>query len=159
MVHNVRSSHNVGSILRTADGLGAESVYLTGYTPYPKMDNDPRLPHLADKTDRRIKKTALGAETTVKWHYMKDVEAAISRLKKGGYQVAALEQTPNAMTLQEFTPAGDIALVCGSEVGGLPKEVIALCDIELAIPMFGAKESLNVSIAAAIALYHLRFKP
>src|ERR1700752_2164597 len=93
IVHNVRSCHNVGSLLRTADGLGLAKVYLTGYTPYPKMPGDTRLPHLDAKITKQINKTALGAEETVVWKQVTDISQAVDQLKLAGFTVAALEQT------------------------------------------------------------------
>jgi len=156
VVHNVRSAHNVGSVLRTADGLGLEAVYLTGYTPYPPSPNDQRLPHLAQKAGRQIHKTALGAEVAVRWQHEPDITKAIDKLRTAGYIVAALEQTNKSINLADFKPPDRLALVVGSEVGGLEKAVLELCDVHLQIPMSGQKESFNVSIAAAIALYHLK---
>ncbi len=157
IVHNVRSAHNVGSILRTADGLGIEQVYLTGYTPYPPSPNDRRLPHLAQKAGRQIQKTALGAEKTVPWEQRANVLALINDLRNSGYEIAALEQTKKATPLGRYKPAKNIALVVGSEIGGLEKGVLQMADKYLEIPMHGKKESFNVSVAAAIALYHLRY--
>jgi 23S rRNA (guanosine2251-2'-O)-methyltransferase len=74
IVHNVRSTHNVGSLLRSADGFGISHVYLTGYTPYPKKDNDERLPHIADKLQRQINKTALGADKNIAWSQSDEIE-------------------------------------------------------------------------------------
>ncbi|HLA49153.1 MAG TPA: TrmH family RNA methyltransferase [Candidatus Saccharimonadales bacterium] len=156
VVHNVRSAHNVGSILRSADGLGIERVYLTGYTPYPPSPGDQRLPYLAQKAGRQIHKTALGAEATVRWQHEPDVIKAIDKLRAAGYRIAALEQTSKSLNLAGFKPPGKLALVVGSEVGGLDKMVLELCDSYLQIPMSGQKESFNVAVAAAIALYHLK---
>ena len=157
IAHDVRSAHNVGSILRTADGLGVDKVYLTGYTPYPIEENDKRLPHVWRRAAAQITKTALGAELSVEWQHETDVAHLISRLKKGGYLVAALEQTDQALELQKFTSPDKIALVVGSEIGGIPPAVLKEADIHLAIPMLGHKESFNVSVAVAVALYHLRW--
>ena len=157
VVHDVRSAHNVGSILRTADGLGIEQVYLTGYTPYPAAKNDKRLQHIAAKVDKRIRKTSLGAEQTVKWHYRKDIFEILDELKRRGYEIAALEQAANAISLEKYRATKDAALVVGSEIGGLEQSVLSVADVTIEIPMLGAKESFNVSIAAAIALYHLRY--
>ena len=155
-MHNVRSTHNVGSILRTADGLGLEEVYLTGYTPYPPAQNDQRLPHLAQKAGRQIHKTALGAENTVRWQHESDITKAIDKLRAAGYGIAALEQTEKSINLADFKPPDKLVLVVGSEVGGLDKKILELCDSHLQIPMSGKKESFNVAVAAAIALYHLK---
>ncbi len=156
VVHNVRSAHNVGSILRTADGLGVEKVYLTGYTPYPKSKDDERMPHEAAGANRRIHKTALGAEASVKWEHRQNVEELIGQLKEQAYQIVALEQTKNASDLHKFKPNTNVALIVGSEVGGLDAPVLKLCDVHVQIPMAGAKESFNVAVAAGIALYQLQ---
>ena len=157
IVHNVRSAHNVGSILRSADGFGAEEVYLTGYTPYPIASHDSRLPHIAKRTSARIAKTALGAENTVSWHHEPDIITLLGRLKERGCMVAALEQTPASKNLADFRCRQPVALVVGSETSGLEKEVLRAADVHLLIPMLGAKESYNVAAAAAVALYHLRW--
>lgn len=157
IAHNLRSCHNVGSLLRTAEGLGVNKVYLTGYTPYPLADQDDRLPHLAQKIDRQISKTALGAETLQPWEHSTDLVDVFSELRSAGYQIAAVEQSPDAISLPDFTPPDRLALLVGREVEGVEPEVLALCDIILEIPMFGHKESFNVVQAAAMALYQARF--
>ena len=157
IVHNVRSAHNVGSIFRSADGLGVYRVYLTGYTPYPIAPNDKRLPHVAKRAAAQIAKTALGAEKTLKWQHENDISRLISKLKKDGYSIAALEQTDQAVSLAKFKPTRDIALIVGSEIGGIKPKLLKEADIHLAIPMLGDKDSFNVAAAAAIALYHLRW--
>lgn len=155
IAHNLRSCLNVGSLLRTADGLGISHVYLTGYTPYPASDNDPRLPHLARQITNRINKSALGAENMVAWSHAEDIETVIADLRQRGYLIVALEQTKRSVPLDTFRSDKPVALVVGREVEGIEPEVLALCDQAVEIPMRGQKESLNVSIAAAIAMYHL----
>lgn len=157
IVHNVRSSLNVGSLLRTADGLAVAPVYLTGYTPYPAAANDDRLPHLARKTHAQIAKTALGAETSVKWQHFEDITAVVARLKAEGYRIVALEQAAGSRPLTAFQPPERLALIVGREVEGIEPEVLELCDEVVEIPMLGRKESFNVAQAAAMALYHCRF--
>jgi len=157
IAHNLRSCHNVGSLLRTADGLGVSKVYLTGYTPYPNYTGDSRLPHISAKLTRQIQKTALGAEITVNWHHETDVLSTITHLQTDGYVIAALEQTPDALELASYKPDTKIAIIVGRETHGIEPEVIAVCDKVLEIPMRGKKESLNVVQAAAIALYHCQY--
>lgn len=157
IAHNLRSAHNVGSLLRTAEGLGVNQVFLTGYTPYPFSPNDERLPHLALKTDKQISKTALGAEKLVDWQHVPDVNIALADLKKQGFTVAALEQAPGSIKLPDFKPPAKLALIVGREVEGIEPEILAICDQTLEIPMLGRKESFNVAQAAAMALYHCRF--
>ncbi len=155
VAHNIRSCLNVGSLLRTADGLGISHVYLTGYTPYPLADNDQRLPHLARQIANRINKSALGAEHMVPWSHEENVDHVVNRLRTEGYTIAALEQTEQSVPLNQFNTDQPIALIVGREVEGVEPAVLALCDQIIEIPMHGQKESFNVSIAAAIALYHL----
>ena len=157
IAHNIRSCHNVGSLLRTADGMGADNVYLTGYTPYPHNTDDKRLPHLANKIHNQIAKTALGAEQMVAITYSPDVTQIINKLKKDGYTIVALEQTNKSLPLPGYKPAKRIALIVGREVEGIEPEVINQADKTVFIPMYGQKESFNVVQAAAMALYHLRF--
>jgi 23S rRNA (guanosine2251-2'-O)-methyltransferase len=157
IAHNLRSTHNVGSLLRTAEGLGVRQVFLTGYTPYPTSDADDRLPHLAQKIDRQINKTALGAEKLVPWAHQPDIMKVLAELKTQSFVVAGLEQSVNSTPLPGFEPPGNIALIVGREVEGLEPGVLEACDYILEIPMAGHKESFNVVQAAAMALYHFRF--
>jgi tRNA G18 (ribose-2'-O)-methylase SpoU len=157
IAHDIRSTHNVGSLLRTAEGLGIAHVYFTGYTPYPRHSGDTRLPHIAAKLDAQIHKTALGAETLIPWSYVEDVAACIATLKAEGYEVAALEQTPGSIPLPEYQPADKVALLLGREVEGIEPALLKRCDTAIEIPMSGRKESFNVVQAAAMALYAVRF--
>jgi 23S rRNA (guanosine2251-2'-O)-methyltransferase len=160
IVHNLRSCHNVGSLLRTAEGLGVSKVILTGYTPFPRRaTGDTRLPHLVAKIHRQIQKTALGAEESQPWEHHDEVADAFAALRAQGYTIAAIEQASTAVQLPEFRPPDKIALLVGREVEGVEPEVLALCDHILEIPMFGKKESFNVAQAAAMTLYHVRFTP
>lgn len=157
IAHNIRSTHNVGALLRTADGLGLTHVYLTGYTPAPQFAGDSRLPHLARKIHKDITKTALGAEETVRWTYQADITKVVSDVKHRGAAVIGLEQDPSSVMLPNYHPPEKVALLLGEEVKGLAPELRATCDALVEIPMFGRKESFNVSVAAGMALYHLRF--
>jgi tRNA G18 (ribose-2'-O)-methylase SpoU len=157
IAHNLRSTHNVGSLLRTAEGLGVKKVYLTGYTPYPQMEHDSRLPHLAQKIHAQIQKTALGAEHQILWEHSENLEGILAQLKADGHCIAAIEQSDISVKLPEYTAPSKLALIIGREVEGIEPEVLALCDTILEIPMFGQKESFNVVQAAAMALYHCRF--
>lgn len=157
IVHDIRSCHNVGSLLRTAEGLGISTVYFTGYTPYPTTTPDDRLPHITRKLTEQIHKTALGAETTQPWEHHPDITELLARLKKEDFTLTGLEQDKNAVPLHSYTPPEKIALVLGSEVTGMDPNLLEQLDVALEIPMFGKKESFNVVQAAAMALYQLRF--
>lgn len=157
IAHNIRSTHNIGSLLRTADGLGIDFVYLTGYTPYPIAKNDQRLPHLAQRNHNKIAKTALGAENNSKWSYFTDINELLTELKSKGYILGALEQNSKSVELNKFITDKNIAIILGSEVLGIDKDLIEQCDVILEIPMSGTKESFNVIEAATMAMYQLKF--
>lgn len=157
ILHDIRSTHNVGSLFRTAEGLGVSRIIISGYTPYPKSEHDDRLPHLAAKIDQQIAKTALGAEKMVSWERWDDAIAGLRRLKADGFEVIALEQAPTSIKLPDYRPPQKLVLLLGREVEGIEPELLKLCDKIIEIPMFGKKESFNVVQAAAMALYHCRF--
>lgn len=159
IAHNIRSTHNVGSIFRTCEGFGIDKIIFTGYTPYPRVANDDRPPHISKKITAQIAKTALGAEEMVNFEYTQNPSTAILKLKGQKYTVAALEQSSHSVMLQSYkTKPKNIALLLGEEVHGITPELLNLCDVTLEIPMTGKKESFNVSVATGIALYELSVK-
>ena len=141
VLDNIRSGLNIGSIFRTADAFALERVVLCGITAQP--------PH------REILKTALGSTETVSWTYTESTEAAVRELQQAGYEVWAIEQTDNKQWLQEFAPLPDrkYAFVLGNEVDGVDEAALSACDGVLEIPQFGTKHSLNVAVAAGIAVW------
>ncbi|MDA0746743.1 MAG: TrmH family RNA methyltransferase [bacterium] len=141
VVENVRSLFNVGAVFRTADGVRAAGVYLTGFTGCP-----PR---------KEIHRVALGAEESVPSVYVQDTIEAIEVLKKQGVQVVALEQTERSVDYRKFDYQLPAAVVVGHEVEGVRPETLAVCDGVVQIPMQGLKASLNVSVASGIMLYEL----
>jgi 23S rRNA (guanosine2251-2'-O)-methyltransferase len=157
IAHDIRSTHNVGSLLRTAEGLGVTKVYLTGYTPYPQKAGDPRLPHIALKLTQQIHKTALGAEMSQKWEQAESIDGVLNLLRSDGYILVGLEQTAESIPLASFKPPDKIVLLLGREVEGIEPNILKKLDQIVEIPMFGSKESFNVVQAAAMCLYHLRF--
>lgn len=156
VAHNIRSTHNVGAIFRTCEGFGVKKIILSGYTPYPLVKNDKRLPHIREKITTQIHKTALGAEVLVPFEYVPDIAAWFDQNEQ--YEklpVIALEQTPKSIALPTFRPPQKIALLLGEEVHGIPNELLARCQDSIEIPMSGKKESFNVSVATGVALYAL----
>lgn len=148
VLDNVRSMHNVGSVFRTADAFLIESICLCGYTPQP--------PH------RDIQKTALGATETVHWAYYSSTTQAVEKLRAAGYRVWAIEQAEGSIALDKIsdqqllnTNNGKIAVIFGNEVSGVDAEILKLCDGCIEIPQMGMKHSLNISVAAGIALWEL----
>lgn len=145
ILHNIRSAQNVGAIFRTADAVGVEKIYLTGYTPAP-LDRFGRV-------DSKIAKTALGAEKSVPWESCKSVGALIKRLKKNSVCIVAGEQSSNAVSCTKWKPKFPLAIILGNEVLGVSPAILRVCDEVVEIPMRGEKESLNVSVAAGILLF------
>lgn len=144
---DIRSAINVGSIFRTADAVGVDKIYLTGYTPRP---NDK-----FGRTQKDIAKSALGAEAWVPWEYIKSLTLLIKNLKKDGYKVVAIEQDKKSVDYRKFKLPRKVAIILGPEVEGLNKKILKLCDAILEIPMYGKKESLNVSVACGVALFRM----
>lgn len=157
VLHNIRSCYNVGAILRTAEGFGVPKVILSGYTP--RVHDLALLPHLREKLDKEIHKTALGAEDMVKTEVAENLKALLSDYKSQGYQIVGLENNIKQKTCQLNDPGlkeklGDkTVLFLGEEVNGIDPDFYDLIDLFVEIPMRGKKESFNVSVAAAIAIY------
>lgn len=147
LLHNIRSTHNVGSIFRTSDALGITKIYLSGYTPTP---ND-----RFGKPRRDIAKVSLGAEKTISWEYLQMPEKIIKRLKKEKYYIVALEQSENSIDYKKIKIKYPVLFIVGNEVEGVSDKILSLCDSIAEIPMKGDKESLNVSVAFGVALFRV----
>ena len=153
IMYNIRSTYNVGAILRTCDCLGISEIAFTGYTPFI----DKGLPHEQEKLKKQIHKTALGAEETVPYWREDDIFVAIEKMRAKGYRISALEQGEGSKNLAESQDFSEpTALILGEEVHGIPQDILNQCDDLLEIPMCGQKESFNVSVATGIALWELR---
>lgn len=158
LLHNIRSAHNVGSIMRSADALGVSRIYISGYTPLP-----------LDRFGRPVKeiaKTALGAEKTILWGAEKSAGRTIRRLKGEGFRVVGIEQDPRAVDYRSYEASDRTLVLVGNEVRGLSRALRDRCDVLVEIPMRGTlarnrppdnvgKESLNVSVAFAVALFRI----
>lgn len=147
LLHDIRSTHNVGSIFRTSDALGVSKVYISGYTPTP-VDK-------YGKARKDIAKVALGAEKSISWEYVESPEKIIKKIKKEGFKIIALEQADNSEDYKKVKVQTEVLFVLGSEVEGVSKKILSLCDIVAEIPMMGEKESLNVSVAFGVALFRM----
>lgn len=139
-LHNIRSLHNVGAAFRSADAFGIRELWLSGYTPVPPRPE--------------ITKTAIGAEEHVLWKSFADEKEPVRWLEQNDYTLCGLEQTSSSTLLNEFNPKTDkICLVLGNEVTGIDEHILSRLDTAVEIPQFGSKHSLNVSVAAGVALY------
>lgn len=153
IAHNIRSTHNVGAIFRNSEGFGVSRIILSGYTPYPTLPDDTRLPHISRKLTDQIHKTALDAEMIVPFEYHETLD--LQSIRSAGYTIVGLEQDDRSAMLPNYTAPTKIALLLGEEVEGITTDLRDQCDDLIEIPMVGQKESFNVSVAAGIALYAL----
>ncbi len=144
LVENVRSVYNVGSIFRTADGFGAEKIFITGFTAYPPRED--------------LHKTALGAENAVPWEYISNPIKAANKVKNMGIKLALVEQTRISKSISTIEVDFPICFIVGNEVTGVSEELSSIADIHIEIPMRGFKQSLNVSVATGIIGYELSRK-
>ena len=147
LLHDIRSTHNVGSIFRTADTLGVSKIYISGYTPTP-LDkfNRPR---------KDIAKVALGAEKTISWEQIPNPNLLVKKLKKDGFQIVAVEQSEKSTDYKKVKIENKVLFIVGNEVSGMEKNTLKLCDVIAEIPQRGEKESLNVSVAFGVALFRM----
>lgn len=141
VLDNIRSLHNVGSVFRTADAFLTKKIYLCGITATP--------PH------KDIRKTALGADETVEWEYVKDILGLVKKLQAENIAVLSVEQVENATMLQDFSPekGKTYALVFGNEVKGVQQSVIDAGNGVLEIPQMGSKHSLNISVSVGVVVW------
>ena len=150
VLHDIRSAYNVGAIFRTADGAGVKKIYLSGYTCTPSKNKIN-----ITKAEKMIAKTALGAEKVVAWEKVDDLTALADKLKKEGVKIVSLEEIKDSIDLKKFKPDFPAALFLGNEIRGVSEDILKISDAIVSIPMRGKKESLNVSVAAGIAVYEI----
>ena len=141
LVENVRSVHNVGAIFRTADGFGAEKVWLTGYTAYPPRDD--------------LAKVALGAEKSVPWEHFENPLEAAEKIISLGIKLVGIEQSVRSINIHEYNWDFPCCFILGNEVSGVSDELLNLAEDHVEIPMFGIKQSLNVSVAGGVIGYEV----
>lgn len=147
VLDNIRSVYNVGSIFRTANACGIGKVILCGITPGP-LDAKGRK-----RSD--FAKVSLGAEEKVLWERSATTVDALQSLRDEGYYIVAIEQDSSSVDYKDVVARSKTCFVLGSEVGGIDKEMLSLCDVVAELPMLGSKESLNVTIAFGIAAYRI----
>ena len=145
VLHNIRSCYNVGSIIRTAEGMGLKKVFISGYTP--RVHDENLLPHLREKIDKVIP--------------IDDIKTEIVKSRTDGVMIVGLENHISGHVYQLNDPGlkeklgNKIILILGEEVGGIDPELHNLINMYVEIPMYGKKESFNVSVATGVALYGL----
>ncbi|MBU1032592.1 TrmH family RNA methyltransferase [Patescibacteria group bacterium] len=141
IANDIRSCENVGALMRTCEFLGVKKLWLTGYTPAPP--------------DAKVLKTSLGAETSLSWEKRDDVSELMDELKKQNFELVGLEIDERAKELSKYSVSKKVALLLGNEVSGISPSLLEKCDDVVMIKPRGKKESLNVTIAAAIACWSM----
>ena len=134
-------------MFRTADAVGVNKIYLTGYTPTPH-----------DRFGRKrgdLAKSALGAEEFMPWEQKKSIFPLLAKLRREKYLIIGIEQAKNSIDYKKVKLKNKNVFIVGAEVTGIQKNVLKKCDIIAEIPMKGKKESLNVSVALGIALFKM----
>jgi len=143
VLNNVLDTYNIGSIFRLGDATAVEKIYICGDSEYPPSS--------------RIHKAAVGTEEWVPWEHHESVIQLISKLKKEGVQIIAVEQDKRSIpyTLLPSALKLPTAIVVGHETTGVSKEVLDLADIVVDIDMYGINNSLNVWGSLAIITYKI----
>jgi tRNA G18 (ribose-2'-O)-methylase SpoU len=144
LLDNLRSTLNVGSIFRTADGAGVQFIFCCGTTPTPDHP--------------KIAKTSLGAEDFTPWEYRPNALDLVNEKRQAGFQIISMEASESSHSLfaeNSLTSKKPFLLVMGNEVSGIDPEILQISDEIFYIPMYGKKSSLNVAVAFGIAVYAL----
>ena len=141
VMEGVNNPDNVGGIFRSAAAFGADYVVLG--------------PHCGDPLYRKAIRTSMGASLQVPFLAAGAWPRALEDLRASGFRVLALTPAAEALPLGDFDRSWpQIALVVGSEGEGLSAAALATAEARVRIPMTGPAESLNVTVAASIALHH-----
>ena len=136
VLDNVLDTYNIGSFFRLADALGVEKIYLCGPVVTP--------PNI------KIHRASIGTWKWVPWEQINSTKDCLLRLKKDGYHLIACEQADNSVVYQKAQYKFPLAIVAGSEINGISKEILKICNQIVEIPMFGINISLNVLVATAV---------
>lgn len=155
VLHNIRSLQNVGLFFRLADAIRAEKIYLTGYTGYPRVENDERRPGEIEHAENHINKTAIKLVPFVPWEYNANIHELITNLRESGVQIVGVEQTDESVDYREADYKMPTALVFGHERTGVEDDLLEKCDFVVHIPMLGMGNSHNVATSGAIISYHI----
>jgi tRNA G18 (ribose-2'-O)-methylase SpoU len=147
IIHDIRSVTNVGAMFRTADAVGIDKIYLTGFTPTP-LDRFGGI-------RKDMEKSALGAEKFISWEYKKSIQNLLNKLKREKYFIIGIEQDKKSVNYKKVKLQTKNVFIVGAEVTGIPKNILSKCDVIAEIPMRGKKESLNVSVACGVALFRI----
>ncbi|WP_046470545.1 TrmH family RNA methyltransferase [Allosalinactinospora lopnorensis] len=142
IAESISQPFNLGSILRTCSTFGVETLWLTGNT--------------IDPSHPQVGKTALGTERKLQCRKPRSSTEAVNAAHDEGFRVVAIELARDAVPLHEAPLHGDICLAIGAEDHGCSPALLSAADAISYIPQIGRVGSLNVAVAAAIAIAETR---
>ena len=128
---------NIGAIIRLADNIGATEVCFLG------REEDHRL--------GKVRRAAASSRDNIKWYFSEETD--LHKIVPQGKSIVAIETADNATCIYDTQLPEDVAFIVGSESHGLSDALLAQCDQVVYIPVPGPTRSLNVSHAAAVALF------
>ncbi|MEO7924936.1 MAG: RNA methyltransferase [Chitinophagaceae bacterium] len=139
VLENVFDPHNISAVMRTADAVGLQDIYIlnTKIPPHKKWG-------------------AKSSSSAAKWltiHQFDNAEECFSSLRKRYTTILTTHLSSDAVSLHEIDLTKNIALVFGNEHSGVSDEIRALADGNFIIPQVGIIRSLNISVACAVTLY------
>ena len=137
LADNLLTPDNMGSMIRLADNIGASEMIFLGKEPVNSIG--------------RVRKCAASSKDNIKWYFTEETD--IRKLIPANKKIVAIETATNATNIYETKLPADAAFIVGNESHGIREEILSQCDMVVYIPIPGPTRSLNVSHAAAVALF------
>lgn len=141
LIDSVQDPGNLGTMIRTADASGFDGIVLGNET--------------VDLYNDKVIRSTQGSLFHIPI-YQANLHDEIMALKKDGFNIWATALSENAKAYNEIKRIDKIALMVGNEGAGIQTELLQLADTIVTIPIYGKAESLNVSVAAGILMYHVK---
>ncbi len=141
VAHNIRSAHNLGSMIRSCEHTGVKRFILSGYTADIDLD--------------KIKKTSMGTEDYIDIECKSDLMESLENFQEDGYEITSIETVKTAPSLYDYAFQAKTLMLFGNERMGLDQAVLDISKT-LRIPSYGQKNSLNVAVACGIGLNFYR---
>lgn len=136
VLEQVHKPHNVAAVVRTCDAVGVHQIH-----------------GVWQQGVSFRRGTALGAQKWVRRQAHTDIESAVAHLRAKNMQIVVTHLGDTAIDFRQVDYTQPTAIILGQEKYGATEEAIALADAHIMVPMYGATQSLNVSVASAVVLY------
>jgi tRNA (guanosine-2'-O-)-methyltransferase len=139
VLENVFDPHNISAVMRTADAVGIQDIYI-----------------LNNKIPPHRKWGAKSSSSAAKWltiHQFTDANACFAELRRHYKKIYTTHLSSDAVGLYDLNLTENVALVFGNEHSGVSNDIIAMADGNFIIPQVGIIKSLNISVACAVSLY------